>query len=34
MIAVSRAIPRVVCEALNLLEIRTEPPFWKVIELD
>jgi len=28
----SRAIPRVVCEALNLLEIRTEPPFWKLID--
>ena len=29
---VSAAIPRVVCEALNLLEIRTEPPFWKIID--
>jgi len=28
----STAIPRVVCEALNLLEIRTEPPFWKLID--
>lgn len=25
-------IPRVVCEALNLLEIRHEPPFWKIID--
>ena len=25
-------IPRVVCEALNLLEIHHEPPFWKIID--
>jgi hypothetical protein len=25
-------IPRAVCETLNLLEIRHEPPFWKIID--
>jgi hypothetical protein len=28
----STPIPRVVCDALNLLEIRQEPPFWKIID--
>lgn len=28
----SSPIPRVVCEALNLLEIHREPPFWKIID--
>ena len=25
-------IPRVVCDALSLLEVRQEPPFWKIVD--
>lgn len=28
----SSPIPRVVCDALNLLEVHHEPPFWKIID--
>lgn len=30
--ATTAPIPRVVCDALNLLEIYQEPPFWKIID--
>ena len=30
--SVTTPIPRVVCDALKLLEIRQEPPFWKIID--